>query len=147
MQRFIISGLLSIALLSVASLSQAGEKRVDDYIIHYNAFNSSFIQPDTAITYKLPRSANTGLINVAVHQAISDGKDKPLKVAIRGKATNNLSQFKELAFREIVEGDAIYYLADFQFRNEESMDIEFTIHIQGYNKPINISFDQKFYSD
>ncbi|GAA0209331.1 DUF4426 domain-containing protein [Kangiella japonica] len=133
--------------LIVTNDSQANEKRVGDYIIHYNAFNSSFIQPETAVQYRIDRSKYTGLLNVSVHQVVEDGKDKPLKVALRGKATNNLSQFQELAFKEIVEGEAVYYLADFQFRDQENMDIEFTINIPGYSKPVSIDIEQKFYAD
>jgi len=127
--------------------SQAEEKRVGDYIIYYSAFNSTFIQPETAVQYNVKRSKYTGLINVSVHKVIENADDKALKVALRGKATNNLSQFQELGFKEIVEGDAIYYLADFQFRNEESMDLDMTINIPGYNKPISINLSQKFYAD
>lgn len=139
--------LATTAGLVAANTSEANEKRVGDYIIHYNAFNSSFIQPETAVEYRIDRSKYTALLNVSVHQVVKHGKDKPLKVALRGKATNNLSQFQELAFKEIVEGEAIYYLADFQFRDQENMDIEFTINIPGYSKPVSIDIDQKFYAD
>ena len=135
-----------LALL-ISPISQAGEKRVGDYIIHYNAFNSSFVQPETAVQYKIQRSKYTGLLNVSVHKVIEDGKDKALKVAMRGKATNNLSQFQELGFKEVVEGDAIYYLADFQFRDEENMDLDFTVNIPGYKQPVSITISQKFYAD
>lgn len=143
----LVAGVTAAALLITGVSSNAGEKQVDDYVIHYNAFNSSFIQPETAVAYKLPRSAYTGLLNVSVHKVVEGGPDKALKVAIRGKATNNLSQFSELAFKEIIEDNAVYYMADFQFRNEESMDIEFTINIPGRQQPVSIQFDQKFYAD
>lgn len=142
---FVIT-LASFALL-VSPTSQAGEKRVGDYIIHYNAFNSSFIQPETAVQYKIQRSKYTGLLNVSVHKVIDDGKDKAMKVAMYGKATNNLSQFQELGFKEVVEGDAVYYLADFQFRDEENMDLDFTINIPGRKQPVTINLSQKFYAD
>ncbi|AKE53065.1 DUF4426 domain-containing protein [Kangiella geojedonensis] len=135
-----------IALVS-SPQSDAGEKRVDDYIIHYNAFNSSFIQPETAVQYKVQRSKYTGLLNVSVHKVVEQGKDKALKVAMRGRATNNLSQLQELGFKEVIEGDAVYYLADFQFRDEENMDLQFTINIPGYERPVSINLSQKFYAD
>lgn len=147
MKRIFLFSIISVITLFFSHSSVAEEKRVGDYIIHYNAFNSSFIKPETAVTYKLPRSKYTALLNVAVHKVVEDGNDKPLKVALRGKATNNLSQFKELAFKEVIEGDAVYYLADFQFRDEESMDITFTINIPGRSQPVTIDFDQMFYAD
>ena len=138
---------IASAALVMTNVSQASEKRVGDYIIHYNAFTSSFIQPETAVQYNIQRSKYTALLNVSVHKVVEDGKDKPLKVALRGKATNNLGQLQELAFKEIVEGEAVYYLADFQFRDQESTDIDFTINIPGYSKPVSINIDQTFYAD
>lgn len=137
----------ALLTLLVSPTSEANEKRVGDYIIHYNAFSSSFIQPETAVQYKIQRSKYTGLLNVSVHKVVENGKDKALKVAMQGKATNNLSQFQELGFKEVVEGDAVYYLADFQFRDEENMDLDFTINIPGYKQPVTISLSQKFYAD
>ncbi|AOE50883.1 DUF4426 domain-containing protein [Kangiella sediminilitoris] len=145
--QLITTAIVGFVLTCVSYSSSAGEKRVDDYIIHYNAFNSSFIQPETAVQYKIQRSKYTGLLNVSVHKVVEGGKDKALKVALYGKATNNLSQYQELGFKEIIEGDAVYYLADFQFRDEESMDLEFTINIPGRDKPVTIQLDQKFYAD
>jgi hypothetical protein len=146
-QNLLVASVLGLFAYLISPISQAAEKRVGDYIIHYNAFNSSFVQPETAVQYKIQRSKYTGLLNVSVHKVVEDGKDKALKVAMRGKATNNLSQFQELGFKEVVEGEAVYYLADFQFRNEENMDLDFTINIPGYDKPVTISLSQKFYAD
>ena len=146
-KKLLVVSLTSLFALATATSAQAGEKRVGDYIVHYNAFNSSFIQPETAVQYRIQRSKYTGLLNVSVHKVIENGEDKALKVAMRGKATNNLSQFQELGFKEVIEGDAVYYLADFQFRDEEHMDLEFTINIPGYNMPVSIDLSQKFYAD
>ncbi|GAA4361072.1 DUF4426 domain-containing protein [Kangiella marina] len=146
MKNVFIAGVMGL-IAFISNPIEANQKRVDNYVIHYNAFNSSFIQPETAVQYKIQRSKYTGLLNVSVHKVVEDGEDKAMKVALRGRATNNLSQLQELGFKEVVEGDAVYYLADFQFRDEEDMDLDFTINIPGYDKPVSIDLTQKFYAD
>ena len=131
----------------IANTAFAAEKKVGDYIIYYNAFNSSFLQPNVADTYKRPRSGLTAVLNVSIHK---DGKatEQPAVPAnVQGRVTNSLSQFQELAFKEIKEEKAIYYIANFQFRPEEDTTIEFTVRVPGMERPETISFKQKFYSE
>ena len=146
MQRFLI--LPFAFVLSVLGVAQAAEKKVDDYIIYYNAFNSSFLQPSVARTYKIPRSGLTAVLNISVHKDNpQDHTSQALSANVQGRVKNAIGQYEDLAFREIKEDDAIYYLADFRFRNKEATDIEFFVRISGREKPIMVSFDQKFYAN
>lgn len=135
------------AALLLANTATAAEKKVGDYIIYYNAFNSSFLQPDVASTYKIPRSGLTAVLNVSVHKDGEPTKQLAVPANIQGKVTNSLSQFKNLAFKEIKEEKAIYYIADFQFRPEEDTSIEFTVKVPGMERPETISFKQKFFAE
>lgn len=136
----------ALILLATSSLN-AEEKRVGDYIVYYNAFNSSFLQPNIAKSYNIPRSGMTGVLNVAIHKANEENRPDPISANVQGRAKNQLSQFEDLAFREIKEDNAIYYLADFQFRHQEETELRFTIRIAGEAKPIEIRLDKKFYKD
>ncbi|WP_251358748.1 DUF4426 domain-containing protein [Kangiella sp. TOML190] len=136
----IVTSLFSTALT-------AEEKRVGDYVIYYNAFNSTFLQPNIANSYKIPRSGTTGVINVAVHRHNPTNTPDPIKANIQGRAKNNLSQYEDLAFREIREDNAIYYLADFQFRPEENTELTFNIRLPGEANPIELKLDQKFHKE
>lgn len=146
----LIYSLTVMATLFLGSLTNtavAAEKKVGDYIIYYNAFNSSFLQPDIASHYKIPRSGLTAVLNVSIHKDGEPTKQTAVPANIQGKVTNNLSQFNQLAFKEIKEEQAIYYIADFQFRPEEETDIEFTVKVPGMDHPETISFKQKFYAE
>lgn len=136
-----------LLILVIPMANYAGEKKVDDYIIYYNAFNSSFLQPEVAKAYNIPRSGFTAVLNLSVHKRHENNTTSALSANVQGRTKNNLSQFQDLAFKEIKEDQAIYYLADFSFRHQESTSIEFTIRIPGREKPITISFDQKFFAD
>ena len=130
-----------------ANQALAAEKKVGDYVIYYNAFNSTFLQPDIASSYQIPRSGLTAVLNVSVHKDGEPTKQLAVPANIQGKVTNSLSQFNQLAFKEIKEEQAIYYIADFQFRPEEDTTIEFTVKVPGMDRPETISFKQKFYSE
>ncbi|NVK22326.1 MAG: DUF4426 domain-containing protein [Kangiellaceae bacterium] len=137
-----------VMAMSLVTSAHAAEKKVDDFIIYYNAFNSSFLQPAVARTYKIPRSGLTAVLNVSVHKDNpEDHTSQALSANVQGRVKNAIGQYEDLAFREIKEDNAIYYLADFRFRNKEATDIEFFVRIPGREKPIMISFDQKFYAN
>ncbi len=138
---------VALFLATSANTAIAAEKKVGDYIIYYNAFNSSFLQPDIASNYNISRSGFTAVLNVSVHKDGEPTKQTAIPANVRGKVINTLSQFNELAFKEIKEEKAIYYISDFQFRPEEEMTIEFTVRIPGFDRPETISFKQKFFSE
>ncbi len=144
MKKLIYTLLLSFAF--TGSL-HAEEKKVGDYIIYYNAFNSSFLQPNVAKTYNIPRTGSTGVLNIAVHKSNDKNQPDAVSANVQGRAKNNISQYEDLAFREIKEDAAIYYLADFQFRHQEEMELKVSIRIPGESEPIELELDKKFYKD
>lgn len=147
MKFILYSFIAAVALILLSAPINAQEKEAGDYVIYYNAFNSSFIQPNVAKSYNLPRSGTTGILNVSIHKKNDQHRPDAISVNIQGRAKNNLSQIEELAFREIKEEQAIYYLADFQFRNQEEIDLSFVIRIPGMQQPIELSLSQKLYKD
>jgi hypothetical protein len=108
------------------------------------AIGSTFFTPEIAKVYGITRSRYNGLINISVLDNTKAGS--PAKtVSITGKAKNNLGQFKTIEFTEVKEGDAIYYLAQIKYSNEET--INFTLAINDGNEQQTLKFSQKFYVD
>jgi hypothetical protein len=67
-----------------------------------------------------------------------------MEVGIKGVAKNLIGQMKTLEFKQIKEGDAVYYLAQFPIVNEEMY--QFAIDIDAGNKGRGpVSFSQKLY--
>ena len=77
------------------------------YEIHYTTLSSRLIPADVAASHGITRSDNRIVTNVSIRR---DGL--PIKATIRGTATNLLNQRQILAFTEVMEQDAIYYLAN-----------------------------------
>jgi large exoprotein involved in heme utilization and adhesion len=142
--------LLKILLVLSLSFSFTGNshaenmKKLDTMNVHYMAIGSTFFTPEIAKAYGITRSRYNGLVNISVLDNTKEGT--PAKtVSISGKAKNNLGQFKTLEFKEVKEGDAIYYLAQVSYNDEETL--HFTLNIFDGKEQQQLKFSQKFYVD
>lgn len=117
-------------------------KEFGDTKVFYSSFNSSFILPEIANTYNIIRGKDKGLVNIAVIVGDNAGGTTAL---VKGTVSNIFAQQQVLKFFEVREGDIVYYLAPFEFENEDSMT--FKIQVQpDSNKPAHsLSFQNKFY--
>lgn len=134
----------ALALIFTTSVNAENMKKMDDINVHYIALGSTFLTPEIAKAYGIERSRYKGLVNIAVLDNTQDGN--PAKtVNINGRARNDVGQIKSLDFMEVKEGDAVYYLAQVSYSNEET--IYFDIMITDKGKQHNLTFSQKFYVD
>jgi len=135
---------LSVSLLFINVASAENMKKLGSMNVHYMAIGSTFFTPEIAKAYGITRSRYNGLINISVLD--NSQKANPAKsVSIMGQAKNNLGQFKSLEFEEVKEGDAIYYLAQVNYANEET--IHFDIMINDGKEKQQLKFSQTFYVD
>ena len=145
MKKF-IKCLSVLFVTSVFMLSAQAEnmKKIEHLNVHYIAFGATFLTPKIAKAYNIERSRYNGVINISVLN--NKEKNKPAKhVSISGKARNDLGQIKSLDFEEVTEGDAIYYLAQVTYSDEETYYFDITINDGTGNK--SLKFKQKFYVD
>ena len=135
---------LSLSLFVMTSVSAENMKKLGSMNVHYMAIGSTFFTPEIAKVYGITRSRYNGLINISLLD--NSQKGTPAKsVSITGKAKNNLGQFKDLDFKEVKEGKAIYYLAQVSYHNEETL--HFDIMINDGKEKQQLKFSQKFYVD
>lgn len=138
-----------ICLLFSSSFCFAEQKiKHGEYQIHYSVFPSNVISADVAAIYKIKRSAYRGLVNITPQKIIGNEQTTGIKSTVNGKARNLIGNTQVLEFKEIIEGDVIYYLAEFGFSNEETFS--FTIDVSPEEKStvvIPIKFQKKFYVD
>jgi hypothetical protein len=138
--------LLALVCLGFLSTAQAEQKQqVGNFDIHYMALSSTFITPAIAKTYGIERSRYTGLVNITVLDKSQEGMPA-VAVEISGLANNLLDARVELQFKEIREGDSIYYIAEVPYRDDQEINFEIAIK---YAKKLNtaLKFKQKFYID
>ncbi|MBJ7372463.1 homoserine acetyltransferase [Pseudomonas koreensis] len=135
--------LLLTACLSASAVAAdviKGERKetFGDITVHYNTFNSTFLQPDIAKAAELIRSKNQGVINVSV---VKDGK--PVIASVTGTIKDLTSNSVALKFRQVTEQGAIYYIAQYPVPQQETRTFE--IKVQNGDKINTINFNQELF--
>ncbi|MBY6107037.1 DUF4426 domain-containing protein [Ferrimonas balearica] len=138
---------LLFSLLAALPASAEQVQKAGKYNVHYAAFGSTFITPEIARTYDITRSRYVGLVNITVIDTSLPGDEThAVAIEIQGTARNLLGNIKELTFKEIREGTAIYYIAEVNHRNEETFTFDISVsNSQGLKS--ELSFKQKFFVD
>lgn len=135
--------LLSLSLLFVFSFpATANQHTVGDVTIHYNALNSALISPEVASQYGITRSGRTAIVNISVMK-----NDKPVVANIFGHGKNLTGQLKELAFKEIKEEEAIYYIATLTFSNAEKLSFDLQVQAEKAGALIPLQFKQQLFTE
>jgi hypothetical protein len=133
--------LLFIALcLSLPALAERNQS-FGDLDVHYIAFNSSFLQPDIAAAAGLNRGKKQGVLNIAVLKA-----GKPTAAVVSGEMRNLLGQVHSLRFKQVSEGEAIYYLAQFPIEQQELLRFSLKIQATG-GTTHSLDFNQELFPD
>ena len=117
------------------------KQRFGDLEVHYNVFNSTFLQPDVAAGYGLQRGPRLGVLNLSVLKA---GQGQQARV--NGELRNLLGQRQPLEFREIVEDNAVYYLAQFPIDSREVLHFSLTIRL-GEGPEHKLDFSQEVFPE
>lgn len=138
--------LLSLLLLSPAALAKSPVEN-DDYIVHYSAFNSTHLLPDIARMYGIQRSRQRAVLNITVQRKRADGSVVSVQSPLSGHIRHLVGTTRPLSFSLAREGETLYYLAEFLISNGETLyfDVKATPHPD--KAPINIRFEQTFYTD
>jgi len=139
---------LFILAISLGSLNSYAESSMEfgDYVVHYNAFRSDTISPEVAKQYGLARASNRILINIAVLKKIMNTTGKPTSSKVTGHASNLTGQLKQLEFKEITEGTAIYYLAETKISDGEFLKFDIKIMPEGETRAARLKFNKRFFT-
>jgi hypothetical protein len=139
-----LSTMTLTALLLLGSMSTHAEqmKSLGPWDVHYMVVNTPFLTPEVAKQYGIVRSKYNALINISV---LNSDNQQAQTVGVTGSATNLIGTKKDLSFKKVQEGEAIYYLAVLPFRDQETY--RFDIQVQKGNDTQNLQFKQKMYVD
>ena len=131
--------LLFLWVLLVAPLTHAQQsERFDNYELHYSIVYSTFLTPQVAADFGLPRGKDKAMLTLSVRDAeAGDIQGRPM--AISGRSWD-LINGGPMEIKEVREGRATYYLIPFEFLDQEYRFFEFTFTPEGSDK----SYDYKF---
>ncbi len=134
----------SFFLLFLGMLAQAeNAKEYNEHIIYYNAFPSDSLPAQMTKQYGLKRSKNYAMINISV---MKKGAGVPIgvKSKVTGYLKNLMGQKRKLEFREIKEGQAVYYIAQIGVQSREQVSFSIDIVPQDSKEKYDIQFNKKF---
>lgn len=116
---------MALTLFFTLSATAQQSERFGPYELHYSVVNTTFLEPRVASSYGITRGKNRAILNLAVREHVGEGT-QPRAMQLQG-STRDLITAQALEFQEVREGEAIYYLAEFRFINEEwrFFDIDF----------------------
>lgn len=133
----------SLVLGLFLSPVHAEQKKVlGPWDVHYIAFDSTMIDAKIAQSYQLQRSKYQAVLNISV---LKSSDQKAQQVRISGTATDLTQKQIELSFREVKEGDAIYYLAQVPVHDQKHLNFKLDIRQGTENQ--KLEFSQLFYID
>ncbi|HTK97477.1 MAG TPA: DUF4426 domain-containing protein [Pseudomonadales bacterium] len=129
-------------MLAFAALPAAADqfKSFDGIDVHYIVVNTLFLQPDVAARYKVVRANDRAIVNLSV----IDEKGSAILAEVTGSTVNLLSQTHPLQFAVINEGDSIYYVAPFQYTDQDVLRFRVSISVPG-RAPMDLEFQQQMY--
>ena len=145
--RNLATGILFI-LATLTSFSSMAEnsRQFGDYLIHFNAFRSDTISAEVAKQHGLARASNRVLVNITVLKELMGATGQPVNAKVTGHASNLTGQLKTLEFKEIKEGNAIYYLADTKITDGEFLKFDINVVPEGVTRPMRLHFNKRFFT-
>ena len=142
----VIAWSLTLLACLTAAVSHAQQmQRFGEFELHYIVIPTTTLQPDIAARYDISRGKDKALCNISV----IDTNGKGVSAVLEGSTQNLLGQRQDLSFREVVDGDAIYYLATIRHANEEVHRINIGARVQASSgvkaASTNLKITQKLY--
>ena len=107
---FLATLTITLSLVFGISFSAQAEQKVTlgKWDVHYIVFDTTFLTPEIAKANGIVRSKYNALVNISV---LDSATQVAQRVDISGTARNLIGTTKELKFKRVIDGDAIYYLA------------------------------------
>lgn len=136
-----LRALLAAAALLLACSGWAERMQpMGSYEAHYSLVPTLLLKADVVARYGISRGRDRALLNVSVLDA--DGQ--PVRATVTGIVRDLLGQQRDLGFREVVEGEAVYYLAG--VRHDDREVLRFAIRVTTPDGRVHpLEFQQKMY--
>jgi Domain of unknown function (DUF4426) len=132
--------ILMLALPTSVSAEQV--RRLGSWDVHYIVVRTSFLKPEIAERNGIVRGRDRAFLNISVLGP--DGQ--PVTAEVSGTSRNLLEQVTTLEFREVREGNARYYLAQFQHTDRDTLRFAIDI-VPPDGKRQRLTFQQQMYED
>ena len=125
------------------------DKMFDDgkHVIYFNAITTDFLEPEIAKANNITRSKSRALVNIAIQKKNPDGSKTPVSAKLNATVTNLTGQLKNVDWRKVNEGTAIYYLGLVNIANGETLRFDLQPVPEGQDESIAVRFQHRFFND
>lgn len=130
-----------------AEITRANAEIFGEHVVHFSTQSTTMLTPEVARAYDISRSENRAMLNVAVLRMGETRGGTPVSTAVTVEASNLLGQAKNIAMREVREGEAIYYIGEFTVADEEIVNFNVVVRPEGTDASHEISFKQQFFTN
>lgn len=120
---------------------------IGDYSVHVNALPTDELTAEIASLYGIARSQNRAMLNVSVLRKNAGGGLTPSRGTVAASATNLTGQVRSLTMREIMEGDAIYYIGETVITNAETLVFTIEVTPEGSSQSHTLRYMRQFFID
>jgi len=136
-----------LTLIILLLISQVGVteklRQFDNFELHYNVVNATFLSPFVAEKYGITRGERHAILNLSLRELSVEGSES-VGMELSGR-TWDLIQNQDLSFAMIKETKAIYYLAEFKFISEEWRFFEVEFSPESSKKKYQFKFKHQLY--
>jgi hypothetical protein len=139
--------LATLCLLLPLAATADNATHADGYTIHHNALTTDALPVQVATAYRLERSKRRGLLNVSVLKDHPGKLGTPVRADIKCVARTLFGQIRPIELREIVEGKAVYYIADFPVSHREVLIFDLEVMPEGGRYPLRAQMRHEFFTD
>jgi len=139
----VLLGCLLLPLLAHAENST----RDQGYTVHHNAVPTAMLTPEIANSYNIVRSKYRGLLNVSVIRDQAGTTGESVTARVKASAHDLTGRVKNLAMREIHDGNAYYYIGEFPIVDGEILTFSIEATPTGQQQPIKAEIKQQFFVD
>jgi hypothetical protein len=138
--------LLVLAAVGLPPALAENSTQVPGYTIHHNVITTDKLTPDVARSYGIQRSRNRGLLNVSVIKDVPGTTGTPVVAEVKASSRNLQGVIRELPMREVRDGSAVYYLAEFPVQHQETLSFKVQVRPQGETTSHTAELSQEFFT-
>ena len=125
--------------------ARAEQRQFGRYDVYFSVFAADFLRPETAQALGIVRAPDRAVLNISIRRR-DDGRPADAPVSARVEGTRgDLVRKTPLEFRVVQEDGAVYYLAQFPFRDGETHYFELEIQPAEEPQALDLRFEKTLY--
>lgn len=138
--------LVALALGTCFPVRAEQSLETDGFVIHYNALSTDELSPEVARLYGIARGKDRGILNVTVLKDHMGLESLPVRAKVKASAQDDAAGSRQLVPREVMDGGAIYYIAEFPVHGDSSMTFQIHVTPEG-GTPHEVAFKHDFHAE